>query len=54
MPTPVEELLVKQLNEAYAMEQTVLKMLDSMIRTTSEPSMVSDLETHKGDTEQHA
>jgi ferritin-like metal-binding protein YciE len=54
MPTPVEQLLVKQLNEAYAMEQTVLKMLDSMLRTTSEPSMVADLETHRKETEQHA
>jgi ferritin-like metal-binding protein YciE len=54
MPTPVQDLLVKQLQEAYAMERTVLKMLDSMIRTTSEPSMVSDIETHKQETEQHA
>lgn len=52
--TPVEELLVKQLDEAYAMEQTVLKMLDSMIRTTSDPSVVSDIETHREETEQHA
>lgn len=36
------------------MEQTVLKMLDSMIRTTSVPAMVADLETHKTETEQHA
>lgn len=54
MPTPIEELLIKQLNEAYAMEQTVLKMLDSMIRTTSVPAMVADLETHREETEEHA
>lgn len=54
MATPVEELLKKQLHEAYAMEQTVSTMLDSMIHTTSEPSMVSDMETHKQETEEHA
>jgi ferritin-like metal-binding protein YciE len=36
------------------MERTVAKMLDGMIRTTSDPSVVSDLETHKEETEQHA
>jgi ferritin-like metal-binding protein YciE len=54
MPTPVDELLKKQLHEAYAMEQAVAKMLDSMIRTTTDPSMVSDMETHKQETEEHA
>jgi ferritin-like metal-binding protein YciE len=52
--TTIRELLVKQLDEAYAMEQTVLKMLDAMIRTTSDPSVVADLKTHKQETEQHA
>jgi ferritin-like metal-binding protein YciE len=36
------------------MEQAVAKMLDSMIRTTSDPSMVSDMEPHKQETEEHA
>ncbi len=54
MSKPVEELLIAQLDEAYAMEQSVLKMLDSMIRTTSDPSVVSDIETHRSETEQHA
>src|SRR5919206_855834 len=36
------------------MEQTVSKMLDGMIRTTSDPSIVADLETHKQETERHA
>ena len=54
MPTTVKELLVKQLDQAYAMEQTVATMLEGMIRTTSDPSIVSDLETHKRETEQHA
>jgi ferritin-like metal-binding protein YciE len=50
----IEELLVKQLDEAYAMEQTVAQMLTSMIKTTSDPSVVADLETHREETEQHA
>ena len=54
MPTTVEELLIKQLGEAYALEQTVSKLLAAMIRTTSDPSIVADLETHKQETEQHA
>lgn len=36
------------------MEEAVLKMLDSMIKTTSDPSVKSDIETHKEETEQHA
>jgi ferritin-like metal-binding protein YciE len=54
MPTTIDELLVKQLDQAYAMEQTVSKMLDGMIRTTSDPSIAADLETHKQETEEHA
>lgn len=54
MPSTVDELLVRQLDEAYAMEQTVAKLLDGMIRTTSDPSVVTDLETHKQETEEHA
>jgi ferritin-like metal-binding protein YciE len=54
MPTTVEELLVKQLDQAYAMEQTISRMLDGMARTTSDPSIRADLETHREETEQHA
>jgi ferritin-like metal-binding protein YciE len=54
MATTVEELLVKQLDEAYAMEQTVSRLLDGMIRTSSDPSIVADLESHKQQTEEHA
>jgi ferritin-like metal-binding protein YciE len=54
MSTTVQELLIKQLDQAYAMEQTVSKLLDGMIRTTSDPSVKADLETHKEQTEQHA
>lgn len=54
MATTVEDLLVKQLDQAYALEQTVSTMLDGMIRTTPDPSILADLENHKEQTKQHA
>jgi ferritin-like metal-binding protein YciE len=54
MPATAQELLVKQLDQAHAMEHAVSRMLDVMIRTTSDPSVKADLETHKQETEEHA
>jgi ferritin-like metal-binding protein YciE len=54
MPKSVEDELVKALDEAYAMEKQVELLLHSMIRTTGDPSVVSDLETHLEETKQHA
>lgn len=48
------EQLVKHIDEAYAMEQNVLRMLDGMIQTTDDPEMRRDLEHHKRETEQQA
>ncbi|HEY6053379.1 MAG TPA: DUF892 family protein [Gaiellaceae bacterium] len=50
----VEEQLVKHIDEAYAMEQNVLRMLDGMISTTDDPEIVRELEHHKIQTEGHA
>lgn len=50
----MNEVLVKHIDEAYAMEQNVLRMLDSMIETTDDPQMRSDLEHHKAETEGQA
>ena len=50
----MHELLVKHIDEAYAMEQNVLRMLDSMIETTEDPQMRADLEHHKAETEGQA
>ena len=33
----VQEQLIKHLDEAHAMEQSVLRMLDGMISTTDDP-----------------
>jgi ferritin-like metal-binding protein YciE len=49
-----DEELIKHIDEAYAMEQNVLRMLDSMIETTEDPEMKSALEQHKQETEQQA
>jgi ferritin-like metal-binding protein YciE len=54
MPTTVTDQLVKHIDEAYAMEQSVLRMLDGMVRTTDDPQIKEDLERHRRETEEHA
>jgi ferritin-like metal-binding protein YciE len=49
----LEEQLVKHIAEAHAMEQNVVRMLDSMIATTEDPELVQALRQHKVETEQH-
>jgi ferritin-like metal-binding protein YciE len=54
---PVGELqdqLVKHIDEAHAMEQNVLRMLDGMISTTDDPEILDALEHHKMQTQGHA
>ncbi len=50
----LEEQLVKHIDEALAMEQNVLRMLDGMIETTEDEEIKSDLRHHKLETEQHS
>jgi ferritin-like metal-binding protein YciE len=50
----LEQQLVKHIDEAYAMEQNVLRMLDGMISTTDDAQMRKDLEQHRAETEQQA
>ena len=50
----INEQLIKHLDEAHAMEQNVLRMLDGMISTTDDPDIVRELEHHKMETEGHA
>ena len=52
--TALEEKLVEYIDDAYAMEQNVLRMLDGMIGTTKDPEMKRALERHKKQTEQQA
>jgi len=50
----IHEQLIKHLDEAHAMEQGVLRMLDGMISTTDDPKILQELEHHKIETEGHA
>ena len=52
--TTAKEQLVEHIEDAYAMEQNVLRMLDSMIGTTKDPEMKRHLEHHRAETEQQA
>jgi len=46
--------LVKHIDEALAMEQNVLRMLDGMIASTDDEEIKNELRHHKLETEQHA
>jgi ferritin-like metal-binding protein YciE len=50
----IQEQLVKHIDEAHAMEQNVLRMLDGMISTTDDSEILQELEHHKVETEGHA
>jgi ferritin-like metal-binding protein YciE len=50
----INDQLIKHLDEAHAMEQNVLRMLDGMISTTDDPEILQELEHHKMETEGHA
>jgi ferritin-like metal-binding protein YciE len=54
MGQALDEQLVKHIDEAYAMEQNVLRMLDGMISTTDDPEILDALEHHKMQTQGHA
>jgi len=50
----LKDQLVKHIDEALAMEQNVLRMLDGMIQTTDDEEIRSELRQHKLETEEHA
>jgi ferritin-like metal-binding protein YciE len=50
----LKEQLIKHIDDAHAMEQNVLRMLDGMITTTDDPEILDALEHHKMQTEGHA
>ncbi len=53
-PQQTTKKLVKHIDEGVAMEHSVLRSLDSMIRTTQDPGIVRALEQHKRTTRTHA
>ncbi len=50
----LQEQLIKHIDEAHALEQNVLRMLDGMISTTDDPEILDALEYHKVQTQKHA
>ena len=50
----LEEQLIKHIDEAHALEENMLRMLDAMISTTDDPSILDALEHHKLQTRNHA
>ena len=50
----LKDQLTKHIDEAYAMEQNVLRMLDGMIETTEDEEIKSELREHKLETQRHA
>jgi ferritin-like metal-binding protein YciE len=51
--TALEEKVIDYLQDCHAMEQNVLRMLDSMIATTSDSEVLHQLKRHRMDTERH-
>jgi ferritin-like metal-binding protein YciE len=49
----IQTQLVKHLDEAHALEQTVVRMLDGMIKTADDPEVVDRLEHHRLETQEH-
>jgi ferritin-like metal-binding protein YciE len=54
MQDELKAQLVKHIDEALAMEQNVLRMLDSMISSTDDPEIKRELKQHKLETQGHA
>jgi ferritin-like metal-binding protein YciE len=50
----LKDQLVKHIDEALAMEQSALRILNAMIQTTDDEEIKSELRQHKLETEQHA
>jgi ferritin-like metal-binding protein YciE len=50
----IQAQLVKHIDEAHALEQSVLRLLDAMIETTDDPEILDRLEHHKLETQEHA
>lgn len=50
----LNEQLIKHIDEAHAMEQNILRMLDGMIATTDDPEILDALEHHRMQTHGHA
>jgi ferritin-like metal-binding protein YciE len=50
----IKDQLTQHIDEALAMEQNVLRMLDGMIETTADDEIREELREHKLETERHS
>ena len=50
----VQGQLVKHIDEAHTMEQTIRRLLDGLLQTSDDPEVVDRLDRHRLDTHQHA
>jgi ferritin-like metal-binding protein YciE len=51
--TDLQSQLIKHIDEAHALEQTVARMLDSLIASSDDAEMIDRLEHHKLETHEH-
>ncbi|MES1247845.1 MAG: DUF892 family protein [Actinomycetota bacterium] len=51
--TDIQAQLISHLDEAHALEATVLRMLDGLIRSADDPELIDRLEHHRPETQQH-
>jgi ferritin-like metal-binding protein YciE len=51
--TDIQTQLVNHIDEAHALEQTVLRMLDGLIQSAEDPQIIDRLEHHKLETQRH-
>ena len=49
----IQTQLVNHIDEAHALEQTVLRMLDGLIQSVEDPGLIDRLEHHKLETQRH-
>jgi ferritin-like metal-binding protein YciE len=49
----IQSQLIRHIDEAHALEQTVLRMLDGLIQSADDPEIIDRLEHHKLETQQH-
>jgi ferritin-like metal-binding protein YciE len=49
----IQTQLITHIDEAHALEQTVLRMLDGLIQSADDPEIIDRLEHHKLETQQH-
>ena len=49
----MQRQLVDHIDEAHALEQTVLRMLDGLIQSVDDPGLIDRLEHHKLETQRH-